>query len=267
MAAPVRVEHPVRHPRTGQELVGVALITIDRTEVLNALDEPTMLALAAGVEALDADERCRCIVITGAGERAFAAGADVRTLVGLDAEAARSSELFRGWDRVAASATPTLAAVRGFALGGGCELALACDLAVAADDAVFGQPEVGLGIIPGVGGTQRLARAAGKATAMDLVLTGRRMTAAEALACGIVSRVVPAADLVSTALDMAASVAAAAPLAVRSARASVARAFELPLSEGLAREREALAQLFDSCDQEEGMRAFLDKRSPEWEGR
>ena len=246
---------------------GVALVTIDRPEVRNALDSATMAELVSALERLDADDSCRCIVVTGAGQQAFAAGADIGEMVDLTPERVRSSGMFERWDRVAALGTPTIAAVRGYALGGGCELAMACDIIVAGDDARFGQPEVRLGIIPGVGGTQRLARAVGRARATELILTGRQMDAAEALACGLVTRVVPAAETVMVALELAALIAANAPLAVRAAKALVGAAMELPLSEGVARERAAFAELFGTEDQREGMRAFLEKRAPAWRGR
>ena len=197
----VLVEHPARRrgpdgaPMEPPELLGgVALVTLNRPRALNALSFDLLLRLAEAVEALDADPSCGAVVITGAGTRAFAAGADVAELAAQTAASLSSSPGFRGWDRVAAVATPTIAAVRGFALGGGAELAMACDMLVAADDATFGQPEINLGVIPGAGGTQRLARAVGKARAMEIVLTGRRVSAAEAERLGFVTRVVPAAE-------------------------------------------------------------------------
>lgn len=269
----VLVEHPAR--RRGpdgapgdpaEHLPGVALVTLNRPRALNALSFELLLRLAEAVEALDHDPACRAIVITGAGTRAFAAGADVAELATQTAESLRTSAGFRGWDRVAAVGTPTIAAVRGYALGGGAELALACDMIVAADDASFGQPEIKLGIIPGAGGTQRLTRAIGKARAMEIVLTGRRVPAVEAERLGMVTRVVPAAETLAAALDLAADVAAQPGEAVRAAVAAVRAALEGPLAGGLATERELFGALFGTPDQEEGMRAFLERREPRWPG-
>jgi enoyl-CoA hydratase len=174
---------------------------------------------------------------------------------------------FDAWDRVAAIRTPRIAAVRGFALGGGCELAMSCDLIVAGDDAQFGQPEIRIGVIPGAGGTQRLTRAIGKARAMDLILTGRSIDAREAGSLGLVSRVVPAEATVDAALELAAEIAALPPLAVAAAKAAVDCAYELPLDDGLRQERQAFFDLFATEDQTEGMAAFIEKRPPRWSGR
>jgi enoyl-CoA hydratase len=270
----VLVEHPARRrDRAGapvdppELLPGVALVTLNRARALNALSFALLLRLAEAVEALDADPACRAIVITGAGTRAFAAGADVAELAAQTPESLAVSPGFRGWDRVAAVGTPTIAAVRGFALGGGAELALACDMIVAGDEATFGQPEINLGVIPGAGGTQRLARAIGKARTMELVLTGRRVDAAEAQRLGLVTRVVAAAETLAAALDLAAAVAAQPPGAVRAAVSAVRAAFETPLAEGLTVERDLFRALFGTPDQEEGMRAFLDRREPRWRAR
>jgi enoyl-CoA hydratase len=246
---------------------GVALVTIDRPEVLNALDSVTMRQLLDALEQLDADPTCNCIVITGAGERAFAAGADITEMVDATPESLAEAAPFERWDRIGRLRTPTIAAVRGYALGGGFELALACDMVVAADDAVFGQPEIRLGIIPGAGGTQRLTRAVGKARAMELVLTGRRLQAAEAERMGLITRIVAPAETIPVALALAAEIAAMPPLAVLAAADVIAAAEELPLSEGLAVERRAFEALFATEDQKEGMRAFLEKRKPVWRGR
>lgn len=265
--ARVRVALPATDPVSGTAFPGVALLTIDRPDALNALDSGTMEELVAALSGLDADPDCRCIVLTGAGHRAFAAGADIREMVELGPDDIGPSSLFARWDEVAAVRKPIIAAVRGFALGGGCELALACDIIVAAEDAVFGQPEVRLGIIPGVGGTQRLTRAVGPVLTMDMVLTGRRLSAREAEASGLVSAVLPADQLLPGALSMAARIASQAPLAVLAAKQAVRAAQELPLSEGVRREREIFRGLFATEDQEEGMRAFLEKREPRWKGR
>lgn len=260
-AALVLVEHPAR----GRD--GVALVTLNRPEARNALSFALMDALAAVLNTLDADPSCRAIVVTGAGDRAFAAGADLRDLSVQTPESWAARDALAGWDRVAGIATPVVAAVRGFALGGGCELAMACDLIIAGDDAQFGQPELAVGVIPGAGGTQRLPRAVGKATAMDMILTGRRLSAAEAERLGLVARVVPAAEVVEAALDVASAIASQPPLAVRAAKAAVRAAQELPLADGLAHERGAFHALFATEDQAEGMAAFLAKRRPEWRGR
>jgi enoyl-CoA hydratase len=267
----ILLEHPARRrgpdgkPTDPPEpLPGVALVTLNRPRALNALSFDLLLGLAEVAEALDADPACRAIVITGAGTRAFAAGADVAELAAQTPESLETSAGFRGWDRVAAVATPTIAAVRGHALGGGAELALACDMIVAAEDARFGQPEINLGVIPGAGGTQRLARAIGKARTMELVLTGRTVAAPEAERLGFVTRVVPPGETLGAALDLAAAVAAQPPQAVRAAVAAVRAAFETPLGEGIAVERSLFRSLFGTADQGEGMRAFLERREPRW---
>ena len=266
----VRVDFPAARPAgdgTWAPLEGVALVTIDRPSVLNALDAATIDQLVDAFEALDADPACRCIVLTGAGGRAFAAGGDIREMAQETAAGLLASDRFARWERISRVRTPTIAAVRGYALGGGCELAMSCDMLVAADDAVFGQPELLLGIIPGAGGTQRLTRAIGKAKAMDLILTGRNMPAAEAEAHGLVSRLVPADQVVPAALELAAKVASMPPLAVAAAVEAVRAADELGLRDGLAMERRLFYLLFASEDQAEGMRAFLEKRAPAWQGR
>jgi enoyl-CoA hydratase len=246
---------------------GVALVTIDRPDVLNALSFDLLDDLADVLAGLDADPRCRAIVLTGAGDRAFAAGADIRELASQTPVSLLVDDRFAAWERIAATRTPLIAAVRGFALGGGCELALTCDLIVAGDDAQFGQPEINLGVMPGAGGTQRLTRAIGRARAMDLVLTGRTISAAEAGAMGLVSRVVPAERTLEEALDLGATIATKAPVAVLAAKEAVRLADELPLSAGLRHERRAFFALFASDDQTEGMAAFVEKRRPEWKGR
>ena len=259
----VHVAFPAGEPA----LPGVALVTLDRREALNALSSGLLAELDAKLAALDADPDCRAIVITGAGERAFAAGADVRELSAETPDTLHASDPFAAVDRVATLATPTIAAVRGFALGGGCELAMACDMLIAGDDAKFGQPEILIGVIPGAGGTQRLARAIGKARAMELVLTGRRIDATEADRLGLVTRVVPAAETVATALELAATIAAMPPLAVRAAKAAVRAGQDLALADGLRYERDRFEALFATDDQREGMAAFLEKRRATWTGR
>jgi len=265
----IRVDLPAAAPASMAPAVsvpGVALITIDRPEALNALSFDLLRDLATALEALDADPGCRAVVLTGGGTRAFAAGADVRELVGQTTATLSAGDDFDAWGRIDAVGLPMIAAVRGFALGGGCELAMACDLLIAGDDAQFGQVEIKIGIIPGAGGTQRLTRAIGKARAMELILTGRSMGADEAYAAGLVTRVVPAAATVDAALEMAAVVASMPPLAVRAAKRVIRDAAELPLSHGLAAERQAFFALFDTDDQREGMTAFIEKRSASWSG-
>ena len=259
----------VAFPAPGRDgpAAGVALVTIDRPEVLNALSFDLLDELAGTFAALDADDACRAIVLTGSGTRAFAAGADIRELSVQTPVSLLVEDRFAAWERIAATRKPVIAAVRGFALGGGCELALSCDLIVAGDDATFGQPEINLGVMPGAGGTQRLTRAIGRARAMDLILTGRSITAREAEAAGLVSRVVPADETVGAAIELAATIAAKAPVAVLAAKEAVRLAEELPLSAGLRHERRAFFALFASDDQEEGMSAFVEKRRPEWKGR
>ncbi len=263
--ATVRLALPAHGP--DGPVAGVALVTIDRPRALNALDFATIASLVDILEALDADPDCRAIVITGAGERAFAAGADIRELAVQTPTTLAVDNHFHRWERIARIRTPLIAAVRGAALGGGCELAMTCDMIVAAEDATFGQPEIKLGVMPGAGGTQRLTHAIGKARAMELILTGRPMTAAEASAAGLLTRVVPADEVLPAALELAAGVAAMAPVAVRAAKEAVLRAAELPLSAGLEFERRNFFLLFDTDDMREGTAAFLEKRQPSWKGR
>jgi enoyl-CoA hydratase len=259
----------VAFPAPGSDgpIAGVALLTIERPEVLNALSFDLLDDLADALAGLDADPGCRAIVLTGSGTRAFAAGADIRELATQTPISLLVEDRFAVWERIAATRKPVIAAVRGFALGGGCELALGCDLIVAGDDAQFGQPEINLGVMPGAGGTQRLTRAIGRARAMDLVLTGRTITASEAEAMGLVSRVVPADQTLGAALELGATIAGKAPVAVIAAKEAVRLADELPLSAGLRHERRAFFALFASDDQGEGMAAFVEKRRPEWKGR
>jgi enoyl-CoA hydratase len=271
-AAPsfVRVEFAAPAPASAAPasvLPGVALVTLERPEALNALSFALLDELAAALESLDADPACRAIVITGSGDRAFAAGADIHELEPQTSSTLTSGGAFGVWDRIAVIGLPLIAAVRGFALGGGCELAMACDMIVAAEDASFGQPEIRLGVMPGAGGTQRLTRAIGKARAMEVILTGRTMTAGEAEAHGLITRIVPAAATVEAALELAGVIAAMPPLAVRAAKAAILDAEERSLSDGLARERATFFRLFDTEDQAEGMAAFTQKRPPVWSGR
>ena len=269
-ATPVAVAFPAPAPASAaplERLDGVALVTIDRREVLNALSFDLLDALADALDALDADPACRAIVLTGAGTRAFAAGADIKELATQTSASLAEGRRFEVWDRLAAVRAPLIAAVRGFALGGGCELAMTCDMIVAGDDATFGQPEIAIGVMPGAGGTQRLTRAIGSARAMEMILTGRSIGAVEAERLGLVTRVVPADATLDAALELAARIAAMPPLAVRAAKAAIRDASERPLSIGLAEERAAFFALFDTEDQAEGMQAFTDKRAPVWSGR
>ncbi len=246
---------------------GVVLVTLDRPEVLNALDYRTLGELADALEKLDSDESVRCVVITGAGDRAFAAGADIKEMVDATPVTMSVANNFARWERLKRVRVPLIACVRGYALGGGCELAMACDMVVAADDATFGQPEIKIGIIPGAGGTQRLTRALGKAKAMEMILTGRNLSAREAYERGLVSEIVAREEALPAALALAAEIAALPPLAVRAAKEAVNRAYELSLEAGLEFERRNFFNLFASEDQKEGMRAFIEKRPPTWKGR
>jgi enoyl-CoA hydratase len=239
----------------------VAVITLDRPRALNALNAELMREVVATARELDADPGIGAIVLTGS-DRAFAAGADIAELA-----QGEPGTLVGDWDELARVRTPLIAAVGGYALGGGCELAMLCDLVIAADSARFGQPEINLGVIPGIGGTQRLTRAVGKATAMDMVLTGRTLDATEALAAGLVARVVPADRLREEALAVAATIASRSlPVAI-AAKEAVNRAFETTLAEGLRFERHVFAAMFALDDQTEGMAAFLEKRQPEFKHR
>jgi enoyl-CoA hydratase/carnithine racemase len=222
--------------------------------------------IATGLEGLDADPEVRCIVIAG-NERFFAAGADIKAMAERPTDAPPDPEGMRFWTRIAAIETPIVAAVAGYALGGGCELALACDMIVADEKAQFGQPEIRLGIIPGAGGTQRLARAIGKQRAMEYVLTGRRFDAATAASWGLVNRVAAAGNWLNEAVGLAREVAASAPLAARLAKQAVLEAEQTDLAEGLRIERELFERAMASEDRVEGMRAFLEKREPRFEGK
>ena len=244
----------------------VGLVRLDRPDALNALSDALMDELVTALAELDADDEIRCIVLAG-DERAFAAGADIEELAAAGAVDLYLAPRVARWDAIRAVRTPLVAAVSGWCLGGGCELAMACDLIVASETARFGQPETGLGIIPGAGGTQRLARAVGKAVAMDMVLTGRTLTAREAAAAGLVARVVAAEAWLAEALRAAGEIADRAPVAQRLAAEALDRAFETGLSSGLDLERKALYLAFASEDAREGLRAFTEKRRPEWKSR
>jgi enoyl-CoA hydratase/carnithine racemase len=244
----------------------VALLRLNRPEARNALSPKLMEQLAAELERLDPDPEVRCIVIAGS-EKVFAAGADIKAMSERSFAEALRHPAASFWRRVAAIKTPLVAAVSGYALGGGCELALACDMIVAADTAVFGQPEINLGIIPGGGGTQRLARVIGKQRAMEHVLTGRRFDAATALEWGLVNRVAKGAGWLEEALDLARAIAGQPPIATRLAKQAVLAAEETALSAGLENERRLYELAMATEDRVEGMRAFLEKREPRFEGR
>ncbi len=245
----------------------VALVTLNRPKAMNALNDALMDELGTALRAFDADDGIGAIVITGS-DRAFAAGADIGAMKDWSyMDVFRSDYITRNWEELKRIRKPVIAAVAGYALGGGCELVMMCDIVIAADNARFGQPEIKLGIIPGAGGTQRLPRAVGKAKAMDLVLTARMMDAQEAERAGLVSRVVAADKLLDEALAAAAAIARFSLPAVMMAKEAVQRAYESPLAEGLLFERRLFHSLFASVDQKEGMRAFVEKRLPRFEHR
>lgn len=244
----------------------VGRIEIYRPDRRNALRLKTVDEIAAAMAAFDADPGVRCVVIHGS-EEFFAAGADIEEMADAGAIEMYLRDQFAVWDRIARSHTPMVAAVSGYALGGGCELSMLCDLIVASETARFGQPEVGIGAMPGAGGTQRLTRAVGKAVAMEMVLTGRMLTSREALSYGLVNKVVPRELYLEEAMALARRVASRPPVAVRVAREAVLRAFDTTLEVGMDYERKAFYLLFASEDQKEGMRAFREKRPPQWQGR
>jgi enoyl-CoA hydratase len=244
----------------------VGIIRLNRPQALNALDAALVAELAAAIDAFETDAAIGCVVITGS-EKAFAAGADIKEMATKSYMDAFMGNFTASWDRVAHARKPVIAAVAGFALGGGCELAMQCDLIIAADNARFGQPEIKLGVIPGIGGTQRLTRAVGKAKAMDLILTGRLMDAAEAERCGLVARVVPLAELMIEAMKTADTIAAMPLPAAMIAKEAVNRAFEVSLAEGVAFERRVFHSLFATEDQKEGMAAFIEKRPAQFRNR
>ena len=240
----------------------VGLITLNRPKALNALSAGLVRDVGAALDTYETDANIRCIVLTGS-EKAFAAGADIKEMVGFDYMDAYLNDFITvGWERVTKCRKPVIAAVAGFALGGGCELAMMCDFIIAADTAKFGQPEINLGTIPGAGGTQRLTRFVGKSKAMDMVLTARNMDAAEAERAGLVSRVVPAADLIDEALKAAQKIADLSMPIVMIAKEAVNRAYETTLAEGVHYERRVFHSTFATEDRKEGMTAFIEKRKP-----
>jgi enoyl-CoA hydratase len=243
-----------------------ALVRLNRPKQLNALNGAVMDALCAALEELDRDDGVRCIVVTG-NERAFAAGADIGEMAGATPIEMLVTNRIGQWDRIRKITKPTIAAVNGWALGGGCELAMTLDLIVAGEGAKFGQPEINIGVIPGAGGTQRLTRAIGKAKAMAMVLTGEPITAREAQAAGLIAHVTVDELVVEDALALAATIATKSPVALRLAKEAVNAAYEMSLTDALAHERRLFYLLFASDDQKEGMAAFLEKRPPEFTGR
>jgi enoyl-CoA hydratase len=244
----------------------VGIVTLNRPDVLNALSLELMGQLVEALEKLDADPFVRCIVLHGS-DRAFAAGADINDMADASVVTMYERNQFARWERIKRIRKPIIAAVSGYCLGGGCELAMHCDIIIAAENARFGQPEINIGVIPGAGGTQRLTRAIGKFRAMELILTGRLIAAREAYDAGLVTRVVPNEIYLREAVSLAREIAQKAPIAVRLAKEAVLKAHELSLSEGLEYERKLFYLLFATEDQKEGMKAFQEKRPPKYEGR
>ncbi len=244
----------------------VTIIQLNRPDVLNALNLQLMDEVIAALDRLESDEGVRCVVLTG-NDRAFAAGADIKEMAGATTVDMMMRDQFAKWDRVRRFKKPIIAAVSGYALGGGNELAMLCDMIVASESAQFGQPEINIGVMPGAGGTQRLTRAVGKAVAMDMVLTGRTLSAREALQFGLVNRVVPIEAYLKEAVRLAKTIAEKSPVAVQMAKEAVLKAFDTPLQEGLLHERKNFYMLFSTEDQKEGMAAFVEKRKPEFKGK
>jgi enoyl-CoA hydratase len=243
----------------------IALIQLNRPKELNALNLQLMLELKSAFHQLDDNEEVRCIIITG-NEQAFAAGADIKQMENKNAIDLLKIDQFETWDQIRKTKKPIIAAVSGFALGGGCELVMTCDMVVASETAKFGQPEIKLGIMPGAGGTQRLTKAVGKALAMEMVLTGKFISAEEALTAGLINRVVPVELYLEEAVKMAKEITIQSPIAIRLAKESVLKAFDSGLQEGLYFERKNFYMCFASNDQKEGMKAFVEKRKPDFTG-
>src|SRR5689334_24187959 len=244
----------------------VTLVTLNRPQALNALNSQVLKDLIAAFAAYDSDPEQRCLVLTGS-EKAFAAGADIKEMSSQGFADMYTQDCFAGWERITATRKPWIAAVAGYALGGGCEVAMMADFIIAADTAKFGQPEIKLGVTPGMGGSQRLTWAVGKAKAMEMCLTGRMMDAAEAERPGLVAKVVPSAELLDEAMKTAEAIASMPPLAAVAVKEMVNAAFEIPLSQGIRFERRLFHGLFGTEDQKEGMAAFVDKRPGNWKGR
>ena len=244
----------------------IAIVSLNRPQVLNALNHELMKELADAMQAFDADESVRVIILTGS-DRAFAAGADIKEMADESMVSILLKDNLATWDKIRFVKKPIIAAVSGFALGGGCELAMTCDMIIASETAQFGQPEINIGVIPGAGGTQRLTRAVGKAKAMEIILTGRPVTAIEALDMGLINKIVPVELLLDEARAMAREIAKKSPLAVRMAKESVLKTYDATLTEGLNFERKSFYMLFASEDQKEGMKAFMEKRPANFVGR
>jgi enoyl-CoA hydratase len=244
----------------------VGLVTLNRPEAMNALNNLLVTELMDALVEFDRDPGVGAMVVTG-NEKAFAAGADIKEMVAKTVAEMKLSDMVGVFERIRSIRKPVVAAVSGWALGGGCELAMSCDLVVASETAKFGQPEITIGVIPGAGGTQRLTHAVGKAIAMEMVLNNRTLSAGEALGYGLVNRVVPPERTLEEALRLAESIAAQAPLAVQAGKKMVNLAFEQPLGAALEAERQAFYDLFASADQKEGMQAFIEKRKPNWQGK
>ena len=244
----------------------VGLITLNRPQAMNALNNQLMHELMDALETFDKNDGVGAMVITG-NEKAFAAGADIKEMADKSIQEMMDQDHIAVFGRVRTIRKPVIAAVSGWALGGGCEVALSCDMIVASESAKFGQPEINIGVIPGAGGTQRLARAVGKAIAMEMILNDRRLTAQEAYQFGMVNRVVPVERYLDEAMKLAEEIAARAPMAVRAAKKMINQAYERTLSEGLAVEKQEFYNLFATEDQKEGMQAFVEKRPPQWKGK
>jgi enoyl-CoA hydratase len=244
----------------------VGLITLNRPQALNALNNQLMRELMDALEAFDKNDAVGAMVITG-NEKAFAAGADIKEMANKSIEQMMDTDHIAVFGRIRTIRKPVIAAVSGWALGGGCEIALSCDMIVASETATFGQPEINIGVIPGAGGTQRLARAVGKVLAMEMILNDRRLSAQEAYQFGMLNRVVPVEGYLEEALKLAEEIASRAPVAVRAAKKMINQAFERTLADGLATEKQEFYNLFATEDQKEGMRAFVEKRKPEWKGK
>jgi enoyl-CoA hydratase len=244
---------------------GYAIVQINRPDVLNALNVALMVELVDALESLDKDTGVRCIIVAG-NERAFAAGADITEMIGVSPVEMLHRDQFTRWDRIRKVKTPMIAAVSGFALGGGCELSMICDIIIASESARFGQPEINLGVMPGAGGTQRLRRAVGKVKAMEMVLLGHTIGADEALRRGLVNKVVPVESFMEEAKAWAREIASKPPIAIRLAKEAVLKSFDTTMEGGLEFERKNFYLLFATKDQSEGMKAFLEKRKPKWVG-
>lgn len=245
---------------------GYAIVQFNRPEVLNALNMKLMEELVETLESLDKEAAVRCIILTG-NEKAFAAGADIKEMADASAVEMLTRDQFARWDRIRKIKKPIIAAVSGFALGGGCELSMTCDMIIASETAKFGQPEINIGVMPGAGGTQRLTRAVGKAKSMEMVLTGRMISADEALRWGLVNKVVPVEYYLEEAKAWAREIASKPPVAVKLAKEAVLKSFDTTIEGGLEFERKNFYLLFASEDQKEGMNAFSEKRKPEWKGK